>query len=1470
MTVVTIPDVAKYHLPRMILKKVEILNSVDPLSIQVSIDYDFQYEVKPGASATARLINKYIKPVVVAMPTIELALLYENYIKTYSQEIVTWTGKHMLPFSHYQTLQADFPIGEELTGYSYNFLNMRENKLLLAKSMIDSHYAIADNILGLQSSQGYAINTDGRVVTISDKQYYDPIRPAFDSVLKKINIKIPYNGRSVPRNRDQSRNSVDMYIYYFSWLDYRGLMNDNNFNSSDADMIDAVIYNGTNFTSEGGAKRNLFHGQVSKELILTGEFSVTKRNNGLKAPNNYQLLSRQDGSPLAGMRVVRHDGIYYGSDSLNATDSSLRAAARNNPSSLERLATRQIPNIKVVDKRQIYILSPNEKYKNMSYNYTLDIYENDYAHRSEIDLLADKIGQIPVSVQESNTNMEKLITRAEGLEARVRQQTSNAPLSQTNITKEQIELGLMSSMIKSKKRFNSRGTFKSSMIITPDFGNATVEFMAIFDQEEIIKRNSAIIGFLDTKNYITRFTNESLNAERLQLLAPREKLRIISAKVLRKKVSKNYNKPNKFGCLTGRSKLGDEGLYNKNGIEVVCESYGPSPRSLDESIKFLSNASYEDLYSESQTLIPLVNTQGSLIDMSSFLLSPDLLPSHRPPKRAAFAIKDTSIMAKLQGTYQYGMELTYLDPADRLIEETLYKTNVLVFCLQKLLDHANTPNHGGSGLISRILHLQFNRHNKGVMTSTSMEPLRDLFSIFYGYLGYEIEDFTFPDFSHLFPNPSTVGNRVRGMLETSIINCVVDCYSLICTIRAVLPQITLEEIRHLAAPIKTFSASNPQHVVDLERVIDVIKNLISTLSKLTNHPLSKMSTESMYNLDQNISPKTKNRKTFKVTTWFENPNGKDHYVDVTTLRSPSMASINDIITQAGIKDSEADVRQYETRLVTQEAIREMYQKEVEKFNTAPGIQPLSFENNQDALFTVTPDFYRLRDYTTQKELAIPLFEDVAGADYFAAAYSSNNSQLSAERILNRERGDFGYTQSVLMRENANVFTMMLGMFHILSHLAKLAQEASGTYIEHEYAAGYNFLFDYYDPSVLISSLTTKQYYSNQKNTPISSMPNSGFISDSPTVLDGGETSIFSSDEELVPYITTEQDVNVDLLKQADDTGVVPNIYSSNFTGNRLRKTMIRDYIQYCRNKGDNFGLSIYEANRYISSVNSVIAEFSAQRPDLLLSTDTMITLAVQHLLDQVNVEETGTNQTNFPGSYYYRYPGQPSFVYLNPLIYGEVKMLLKLKNTMGDLLLGGDTSGVSEYVYDDIVTIGEVERGLEPGLYAFIRMPSAGSTFSSMPAITAPFRVIDDSDPRSRPVTIDRGLYTSGGEFKYPMSHLTKAGREYIGYYHFHEESGQFMEGAYHSGQEHSILERHTNLNFQNTSALSRRRTLREGFRNAEGTRNVYTQPDEIGRISQRSFVEGTSGASTQGPDVGGRYSGGGGGGNSGGGGGGY
>lgn len=758
-------------------------------------------------------------------------------------------------------------------------------------------------------------------------------------------------------------------------------------------------------------------------------------------------------------------------------------------------------------------------------------------------------------------------------------------------------------------------------------------------------------------------------------------------------------------------------------------------------------------------------------------------------------------------------------------------------------------------VIDRIMTEPMSKHIKSVMTSDRMSQYHDLVSIFYGYLGYEIDNFQFPDFSHLFPNPATVGNRVRAMLETAILNSVVDCYSLICTMRAIEPDITLEEISHLTVPLRSRDYSMRGVVsLGLERTVEIMKNLISNLSRLTNHPLSKVSIESKYNLDQNISPKARQRKTFKVSTWFENANGKDYYIDVTNLRSTSVSSLNEIISNTHM-GKENVLTVYGDHLVTQEAIRQMYQKEIDKFNAIPGSSPFTVENNPNAIFTVTPDFYRLKAYTSREELAIPLFEEVAGSDYFAAAYSNNNNMLSADRIMNTEQGDYGYGTATQARKKANTFGMMLGMFHVLSHNAKIAKESSGNFINSEYAEGYNFLFDYYDPAVLISSLTTRQYYSNQRSTPISFMANSGFIADSPTVLDGGNTSIFSPEiGQYKPYLGVMNEIETSHLTRPDNTGRVPNIYSSTNLGDGIRNSMVRNYITYCRRNNNAGGIDpIYEANRYMLGI-SLALEYGTDIE--VETTDTMITLALQHMLTEAgltNEEATGASQTYFPGSYYYVAPGGGSSVYLNPLIYGEVRVLVKLRSTMNDMLLGGENTGIASAAADRFVTVGEIEDGLEPGLYLFTNLPGPGSTFSSSPSPSAPFRVIDDSDPRSRPPIVDSGLYTPGGEFRYPMNHPTKPGREYVGHYHVHPETGKFMEGMHHINQEHSIIERYANLNFQNVSVVDRQRTLREGYVNLNSNQNVG-RVTGTGQTKIVSREEGTSGADSGTNNSGGSY----------------
>ena len=111
MAVVSIPDITTYHLPKMILKNIEIIHgSEHAYDIGLTMDYEFIYRLQPGRGATSQLLNKYIKPIVVAMPTIDLALLYENYIKNYSDDIAKSHALYMLPYHHYAIGEPDNPV----------------------------------------------------------------------------------------------------------------------------------------------------------------------------------------------------------------------------------------------------------------------------------------------------------------------------------------------------------------------------------------------------------------------------------------------------------------------------------------------------------------------------------------------------------------------------------------------------------------------------------------------------------------------------------------------------------------------------------------------------------------------------------------------------------------------------------------------------------------------------------------------------------------------------------------------------------------------------------------------------------------------------------------------------------------------------------------------------------------------------------------------------------------------------------------------------------------------------------------------------------------------------------------------------------------------------------------------------------------------------------------------------------------
>ena len=176
-----------------------------------------------------------------------------------------------------------------------------------------------------------------------------------------------------------------------------------------------------------------------------------------------------------------------------------------------------------------------------------------------------------------------------------------------------------------------------------------------------------------------------------------------------------------------------------------------------------------------------------------------------------------------------------------------------------------------------------------------------------------------------------------------------------------------------------------------------------------------------------------------------------------------------------------------------------------------------------------------------------------------------------------------------------------------------------------------YLIDY-DPAVLIGSLTTRQYYSNQRSTPISFMANGSFIADSPTVLDGGNTSIFSPEiGQYKPYLGVMNEIETSHLTRPDNTGRrVPNIYSSTNSGDGIRNSMVRNYITYCRRNNNAGGIDpIYEANRYILEISHALESNTSVEIE---TTDTMITLALQHMLTEAgltNEEATGASRTYF-------------------------------------------------------------------------------------------------------------------------------------------------------------------------------------------------------------------------------------------------
>jgi hypothetical protein len=1444
MAVVNIPGIVNYHLPKMRLKKVEITNKSNNAKNLV-VDYEFVHKLKPNNPITSTLINKYIRPVVVVMPTIELALAYENFIKT--SDVIDIGPEYLLPF--YQHNPDDQQAVDHANLNSPSFLNQQTgttNTLFLGRALVSSRYAISDNVVSSGSPNFASHATAFGAATGILPEDFDALPPAmqqafeariqtrfrskkyaqtpntrtysfnYDDVRRQIDFDVILNNQSLD---SQINKNVDLYMYYFSILDIQGLTTDSDFiNITDTEAFDEFHRN----NERKPGNRVLYHGEIGKEVILSGVYNQNQKDHGLKAVTTIRIFRDNQGNFITNKRIFKsqNSNSYYTTNELDASDASCRANLKqyeetgitsgHNPFQFERINAIRIPNMKIVDKRNLQRFTGYSPPETGPVN-TLDVYGSPGTHESELNYIANKISNTISSIQHSNTNLEKLLSLNFPRDA----------IRNEEIIEENLEL--QKRILINKIENNNKGNFKCNVITTPDFGRGIVEFHVIFNQEKILKGNSLVGNFLEVKNSITRFTEEELNREKLSVLAPREKLYTVNVKVLRKKVSDTYNKPNKFGALSGKSQLEDESLYNKYGSDVVCESFEDPPRPIIDSVEHMKTATITDLYAESETLHPIVNTEGVLKDISYNFIDyvEGNINMDKPPVKRIFKIEDRGILNKSSGTYQYGMEITYADPMDRIIEESLLKANAVVFFLQKVLDHLNSPNaqRAKSFLNKRLQKLADEAtlptvkseiyEFSDLMAAVHSQLFSSAGGIEYSVLSTTEEEFSQPiiELHRLLPLASTSGDTIISVLKNAFTNSFVDCYSLVCTILGNKTEIALQDVINMTSSFGGLGDS----YANLEQVIQIMKNLISSLSSVSGFPLARTSIESKYSLDTHVKFKPRQRKTFKVSTWFENANGKDHYVNVSDLKSSSMVSLNDIISQ-GTEESMSQ-EEISDRVMTQGSIREMYQKEVDKFNANPRSQPLSFEDNLDAVFTVTPNFYRLRDYMSQRELSIPLFEEVAGADYFAASYQGAASH-TAENLLRRESDNFASlnpsTSAALavrarrMRRIANTFGMMLGVFHVLTHEAKAAQEGGGSFIPNQFADGYNFLFDVFDPSVLMSTLNTKAYYSNQRATPVSSLPNSGFIADAPTVLDGGQTSIYQSERKYtVNNLELSGEMGFD--PESFSRGAIPDFFSTTTSGQQRRNFVVTDFIRYSENLQNNF-FNYYQANNYSLRCRNYLSNTVFSE-----TPDTMIGLINQHMLNQSTGLENLDDQLNYPGVFYYNAPGQIQR-YLNPLIYGEVKCLVRYDTAVGSLNMENYLQQRASYSRGGLVTIREVQDGLQPGVYCFISLSdSPFGAYSSAPTYSAPFRVIGDSDARVPATIINRGLYTPGGEFRYPISHPSRSGREYIGHYHVNPETGEYMVGMHHSDQAHDRIERIHNLSFQGLSVTDRRKTLRPG-----------------------------------------------------------
>ena len=265
------------------------------------------------------------------------------------------------------------------------------------------------------------------------------------------------------------------------------------------------------------------------------------------------------------------------------------------------------------------------------------------------------------------------------------EQDSYLPATMPSFLRKDLEIDFLQ-----EKRTNQ---LNSRLDVTqdPDLGHVLMEFT--IDQEYILENYSKFSNLYKNLKGDTRYSS---SRERYKLLLPRNKFRLVSAKIKRRRVTRRNIGIDSLGMPA-------PDVFDREEPDFIVAETG-EPHSDAESRERGSTYNATDL------LVPLVTADGEMsddnfeniqaiantMDMANFLRGrgDGSVPTDNGlpyPFYRKILATDKSLVNIYDGKYQYGIELVYEDPIEKLLKDILISLKEARQQLQEYYNESTIP-----------------------------------------------------------------------------------------------------------------------------------------------------------------------------------------------------------------------------------------------------------------------------------------------------------------------------------------------------------------------------------------------------------------------------------------------------------------------------------------------------------------------------------------------------------------------------------------------------------------------------------------------------------------------------------------------------------------------------------------------------------------------------------------------------------